>query len=173
MPDPLLALLGDTTAFHDKLAARVGALGIDTRPMSLSHLCVRVGTMDAYRSLRDGLISVGEGYTENDFNGRPVSLIELRDKPRLGGKVFALVELPAPRAAHEYADGLEHVGWVVAGPFGDFFDNHRAVLSGIKDRGEDFQPAFISFDDGATAKFYPKPLREVVEAEGGVFRAVG
>ena len=171
-PHRLSDVIGDYAAFHGRVLSQARAAGIDATDMAISHLCYRVETDDGYRSTLDALRRHAAEVTENDFNGRPVALIALRHPPLLGSHPFAIVELPAPRAAHTYPTGLEHVGFVVPGDFSGFIEEHREALSGIKDRGADFKPAFLTFADGSTAKFYPRPLRDVVESEGGVFEPV-
>ena len=172
MPPRLSDIIGDYVTFHDRVLRQACAAGLDATGMAISHLCYRVQTDDGYRDTLAALRDHASELTENDFNGRPVALIALRDPPLLGAHPFTIVELPAPRAAHTYPTGLEHVGFVVPGDFARFIERHSAALSGIKDRGADFKPAFRTFADGSTAKFYPRPLRDVVESEGGVFKPV-
>jgi len=48
----------------------------------------------------------------------------------------------------------------------EFIKAHNAVLTGVKEHGEHCQPAFITFDNDKTAKFYNISLREIVLLQG-------
>ena len=40
------------------------------------------------------------------------------------------------------------------------------MLTGVKDHGEHCQPAFVTFDNEKTAKFYDISLNEIVTLQG-------
>jgi predicted metalloenzyme YecM len=156
--------------FVASLQEHLAACGIDVSAMPISHVCWRVVTLDGYHEMRHALLPSCSEAAEGIFNGRPISMLWLREDLAAGAGT-PLIELPAPRAAHVYPDGLEHVGFV-AGDIEAFFARHAATLDGIKDRGSDVQAPFLTFPDGATAKFYRRPLREIVERDGWRFAPV-
>ena len=77
-----------------------------------------------------------------------------------------MIELPAPRCAHMYPSGFESIGVIVGNKLPQFINQHHHVLTGIKDHGEHCQPAFITFDNQKTSKFYDISLREIVILQG-------
>jgi hypothetical protein len=77
-----------------------------------------------------------------------------------------MIELPAPRRAHMYPNGLESIGVVVGKELPNFIEKHKSVLTGVKDHGIHCQPAFITFENERTAKFYDNSLRKIVILQG-------
>ena len=77
-----------------------------------------------------------------------------------------MIELPAPRSAHMYPSGLESIGVVVGKELSNFIEKHKTVLTGVKDHGIHCQPAFITFENDKTSKFYDISLREIVLLQG-------
>lgn len=159
-------------AFVESVVAHLAARGIDAAAMPISHVCFRVTTLEEYHEALAALRPWCRAVAEGPFNGRPISMLLLREPVRAGGQAVELIELPAPRAAHVYPLGLEHVGFVTGGDTLAFHDRHAAALDGVKDRGLEVQVPFVTFPDGATAKFYARPLREIVERDGWRFAPV-
>ncbi|CEG57281.1 hypothetical protein [Legionella fallonii] len=65
-----------------------------------------------------------------------------------------------------YPSGLESIGVVVGEELPAFIQKHKLVLTGVKDHGEHCQPAFVTFDNDKTTKFYDISLREIVILQG-------
>jgi len=80
-----------------------------------------------------------------------------------------LIELPAPREAHTYPTGLEHLGINVGEKLPEFKEKYKDVITGVKDRRPYCYPAFITFENGTSAKFYERSLREVILLQGWKF----
>jgi predicted metalloenzyme YecM len=167
-------VLGDCRGFFSMICDRLAGLSIDVIRTPVSHLCYRVATLGEYAPIRDRLMASGHSYVEREFNGRPITLLMLRQPLTLSREAtVSLIELPAPKPSHAYPTGLEHVGFVVGADLPAFRARHAHVLTGEKDRGPHCQPPFITFDNGKTAKFYDRPLAEVVQLEGWRFTPVG
>jgi predicted metalloenzyme YecM len=158
-------------AFVASLLEALAAHGIDASAMPLSHVCWRVETLGEYHAMRTQVLPFCAAVAEDTFNGRPISMLSLRQPVAAGGGTVDLIELPAPREAHVYRSGWEHVGFV-AGDVEAFHARHAGVLTGIKDRGTDVQAPFITVPEVGTVKFYRRPLREIVERDGWRFEAV-
>lgn len=160
-------LIGDYQAFFSDLLYRLKKAGIQMRPQPLSHLLYRVETLHEYENLRDQLLVFCGEFVETQFNGRAVSILILKEPLILAdGFTVSMIELPAPRSAHRYPSGLESIGVVVGKALPSFIQEHKAALNGVKDHGEHCQPAFITFDNEKTAKFYDLSLREIVLRQG-------
>ena len=160
-------LIGDYEAFFSDLLLRMKQVGIQITGMPMSHLLYRTETVPEYIALRDALKKQCSEFVETQFNGRAVSILILRDSLKLKkGFTVSMIELPAPRAVHMYPSGLESIGVVVGEALPMFIQQYQSVLTGVKDHGEHCQPAFITFENDKTSKFYDISLREIVKLQG-------
>jgi predicted metalloenzyme YecM len=160
-------LIGDYQAFFSDLLYRMKEVGIHITGMPMSHLLYRTVTVPEYIKLRDELKKHCSEFVETQFNGRAVSIIILSEPLLLeGGFTVTMIELPAPRSAHMYPSGLESIGVTVGDKLPEFIKQYEHVLTGVKDHGEHCQPAFITFNNDKTAKFYNISLREIVLSQG-------
>lgn len=160
-------LIGDYQAFFSDLLHRMIKAGIDISGMPLSHLLYRTVTIPGYIRLRDELKKHCNEFVETQFNDRAVSILILKEPLLLeDGFTVTMIELPAPRPVHMYPSGLESIGITVGDNLPKFIESHNHVLTGVKDHGEHCQPAFITFDNDKTAKFYSISLREIVLLQG-------
>lgn len=163
----LKALIGDYEKFFSILLRNLKSVGIDMSGMPMSHLLYRTSTLSEYEDLRDKLLKFCAEFVETQFNGRAVSILILK-KPLVleDGFTVSMIELPAPRLAHMYPSGLESIGVVVGKELPAFIRKYKSVITGIKDHGIHCQPAFVTFDNDLTAKFYDISLREIVILQG-------
>lgn len=163
-------IIGDYQAFFSDLLYRQKKASINITGMSMSHLLYRTTTILEYEELRDQLKFFCSKFVETQFNGRSVSVLVLKEPLVLeDGFLVSVIELPAPRPVHMYPSGLESTGVVVGKKLSQFIKQHKEVLTGIKDHGQYCQPAFITFDNKKTAKFYDIPLTEIVVLQGWKF----
>ncbi len=167
-------ILGNYQTFFSDLLHRQKNIGIDIDGMPISHLLYRVTTMPEYEELRDQLKLFCSEFVETQFNDRAVSILVLKQELILeDGFKVSVIELPAPRAAHMYPSGLESIGVVVGKKLKEFITQHKNVLTGIKDHGQYCQPAFVTFDNNKTSKFYDIPLIEIVALQGWQLKNLG
>lgn len=159
--------IGDYQIFFSDLLHRQKKIGIDIHGMPLSHLLYRVTTIPEYKALRDQFKLFCSEFVETQFNGRAVSILVLKEALILeDGFTASVIELPAPRSAHMYPSGLESIGVVVGNKLPEFIKQYNDVITGIKDHGQYCQPAFITFDNHKTSKFYDISLKEIVALQG-------
>jgi len=163
-------LIGDYKIFFSYLYKHLTEIDIPIEGFALSHLNYRVATMHEYETTRERLKDFSKEFVETQFNGRAVSVFILKE-PLVLAKGFAvpLIELPAPREAHTYPTGLEHLGINVGDKLPEFKEKYKDIITGVKDRRPYCYPAFITFENGITAKFYERSLREVVLLQGWKF----
>lgn len=165
--DKIEQIIGNYKAFFSDLLYRMKKLGIDISGMPMSHLLYRTTTLPEYENLRNELKKYCSEFVETQFNGRAVSILILAKPLQLeGGFTVSMIELPAPRAVHTYPSGLESIGVVVGKSLPNFIEKYRDVLTGVKDHGVHCQPAFVTFENDKTAKFYDISLREIVILQG-------
>jgi predicted metalloenzyme YecM len=170
MTDPIADIIGDYRAFaaqqHDRLLAR----GIDISPYELGHLAYRVPEWDQYLHVRTLLERHASANVEGYWNGRPMSMIVPAEPMEvLDGKVIPLIELIPPVHQRVYKMGMEHIGVVVGQEADAFSRRHRAALTGQQFQNEWNEPYYILFEDFTHVKFHQRPLRAVVELQGGRF----
>jgi predicted metalloenzyme YecM len=172
MTDPIAEIIGDYRAFAAQQRDRLATRGIDVGPFEMSHLAVRVPEWDVYVHLRTRLERHAVANRENVWNGRPISLIILRESLEvLDGKAIPMIELIPPVHQRVYKMGMEHLGFVVGEDFDAFIATHKPVLTGQQFQGPTStpDPVYILFEDFTHVKFYRRSLRESVEVDGGRF----
>jgi uncharacterized protein len=107
-------IIGDYTSFLDEILARTEAEGFDLNDFSqLDHMCYRTTSLENYANKKDQLTKVARLLTETQVNGRPISTFRLNEPVLHGRWRVDAVELPAPKAGSEHAEGLEHVEFVL------------------------------------------------------------
>lgn len=163
-------ILGDYRAFFADLKARLAAVGIEIRGRRLSHLAFRTATRAEYLDVRERLRPLCSGEVENVWNGRPIGkLLLARPLEVAAGFFVPLIELIPPEHRQPFPMGLEHLGVVIGEDFDAFCEQHHAVLTGWQDQGPYCQPAYVTFGNGRSVKFYRHSLKDVVEMEGRPF----
>lgn len=160
-------IIGDYQGFFSDLLTRMRKSEIHIHGMPLSHLLYRTTTSPEYEELRDELKTACSEFVETQFNGRAVSILILKNPLLLeDGFTVSMIELPAPRAVHTYPSGLESIGVIVGKTLPEFIQKYSHVLTGVKEHGQHCQPAFITFDNEKTSKFYDISLKEIVTLQG-------
>lgn len=167
MSNSIQELIGDYKLFFSDLLNRLENIGITIKDTPISHLTYRVETIDEYTRLMEQLKIFCGQFVETQFNGRAVSIFVLKKPLDLDNNfVTSVIELPAPRLVHMYPTGLESVGLLLGEKLPGFIEKNKLKLTGIKDHGIYCQPAFITFENEKTAKFYDISLEEIIYLQG-------
>jgi len=172
MADPIADIIGDYRGFVAQQRDRLFGRGIDITPYALSHLAFRVPEWDQYVHVRTLLERHAVANRENVWNGRPISIIVLKEPLEvLDGKAVPDIELIPPVHQRVYRMGLEHLGVVVGDTFDAFGERHKPVLTGQQFQGptSNPDPVYILFEDFTHVKFYRASLRAAIESQGGRF----
>jgi predicted metalloenzyme YecM len=173
MRDPVGDIIGDYRTFVAQQRDRLLLRGIDISPYELGHLAFRVPEWDQYVHVRTLLERHAAANMENVWNGRPMSLILLEQPLQvLGRKTIPLIELIPPVHQRVYKMGMEHFGVVVGEELDAFSRRHREALTGQQFQNKWNEPVYILFEDFTHVKFHQRPLREVVELQGGMFDGI-
>lgn len=162
-------LIGDYVAFFGALNGRLRGLGIDISDRELSHVCVRTESYTHYLRVRDALETFCRSNIENVWNGRPMSIMQLKSPLQLD-PLFSVgvIELIPPPHRRVYKMGLEHLGVVVGPAVDDFSRKHRNALTGQQFQSEECEPYYVTFyDDFTSVKFYREPLLRICESQHG------
>ena len=173
MADPVGDIIGDYRAFTAQQRDRLLARGIDIAPYELGHLAVRVPEWDQYLHLRTLLERHSTANVEGVWNGRPMSMLLLAEPLEvLDGQQIPLIELIPPVHQRVYKMGTEHFGVVVGEDVDAFSREHREVLTGQQFQNRWNEPYYVLFEDFTHVKFHGRPLREVIELQGGAFDGI-
>ena len=170
MNDPIADIIGDYRAFAAQQRDRLQVRGIDIEPYEIGHLAFRVPEWDQYIHVRTLLERHATANLEGFWNGRPMSMIiPAMPLEVLDGKEIPLIELIPPVHQRVYKMGMEHIGFVVGPEAEAFSRRHRRALTGQQFQNEWNEPYYVLFEDFTHVKFHQRPLREVVELQGGRF----
>ena len=160
-------IIGDYNNFFSDLLHRTEKRGIDIEGMPIVQLLYRTATLPEYESIRERLKPFCKEFVETLFNGRAVAILILKAPLELEkGFSVSVIELPAPRSVHMYPSGLESVGIFVDSQLPEFKHRYKEKLTGVKEHGKHCQPAFITFDNEKTIKFYDHTLEEIILLQG-------
>lgn len=160
-------LIGNYQEFFADLSARLKTVGISLTGLPISHLLYRVATLPEYTQLRDQLLPLCSEFVETQFNDRAISILILKEPLIIGdGFSVSTLELPAPRPAQRYPNGLESVGIIIGDNLNEFNQHYKHILTGIKEHGEHNKPSFITFENKKTVKFHAMSLKEMVLGQG-------
>lgn len=163
-------IIGDYRSFFADLRKRLKAIGVDITDCAMSHLAFRTATVPEYEEVQEQLRKFCIADVENVWNGRPIDKLLLREPLTLDRDTeVSLIELIPTPHQRDYPMGLEHLGVVIGETFEEFVKDHDAVLTGRQDQGPFCQPAYITFENNRSVKFYRYSLKDVVEKEGRPF----
>jgi predicted metalloenzyme YecM len=171
--DPVEDVIGDYRSFVALQRSRLDSRGIDIGPYEFSHLAFRVPEWDQYVHVRTLLERYSDANVEGVWNGRPMSMLLLKTPLKVadGGQI-PLIELIPPVHQRIYKMGMEHFGVVVGEEADEFSRRHREALTGQQFQNRWNEPYYILFEDFTHVKFHQRPLREVIELQGGRFDGV-
>jgi len=173
MVDGVEDVIGDYRAFIALQRSRLRARGIDIAPYEFSHLAFRVTEWDQYVHVRTLLERYSDANMEGVWNGRPMSMLLLKSPLKVEGRGgIPLIELIPPVHQRVYKMGMEHFGVVVGEEAEEFSRRHRDALTGQQFQNRWNEPYYILFEDFTHVKFHQRPLRTVVELQGGTFDGI-
>lgn len=110
----LKEIIGDYPAFLDAILTKVVDDGFDLSDfVQIDHMCYRTVSSENYAQKKGELEAVAELLGETMVNGRPISTFRLNEPVLHRPWRIDAIELPAPKAGVEHAEGLEHVEFVL------------------------------------------------------------
>ncbi|WP_413944420.1 VOC family protein [Bdellovibrio sp. HCB-162] len=163
---PIQNVIGDYTAFLDRIFANIQNAGIDVASFEMDHACYRVSNLQQYEIKKAALLQFGDLLTEANVNGRPIATFKLHQALKYKNRDLFLIELPAPKKGKDVADGLEHVEFVVGELIPDIMKKHPGLLWNTSGLEKTLNPELeLKFNDGLAIKFHPESLSEVIRKE--------
>jgi len=162
-------IIGDYQAFFSLQRARLKDLDIDISGRELSHLAFRTETYENYLTVRDEIERHCAANIENVWNGRPISIMQLKEPLNLGSDFeVGVIELIPPVHRRVYKMGMEHIGVVIGDSVDEFSRKHRSALTGQQFQSEECEPYYVTFfEDFTMVKFYRESLRAICESQHG------
>lgn len=122
----LQEVIGDYPTFLDAILTRVVDDGFDLADfIQIDHMCYRTVSQENYIQKKQELESVATLLGETMINGRPISTFRLSQPVMHSPWRIDAVELPAPKAGAEHAEGLEHVEFVLYDDIPTFLKKYK------------------------------------------------
>ncbi len=102
-------------SFETKLLRALNDLGIVDicQGLAIDHACIRFSTNSQVDSLRQELKDLGQELSSAQVNGREIVIIQLHEALKIAHWQVRGLELPYPKKKHNFADGWEHVEFVL------------------------------------------------------------
>ena len=166
---PMKDIIGDYPAFFSLQRARLNDLHIDISGCEISHLAYRTNTYDDYLRTREEIEQHCTSNIENVWNGRPISIMQLKEPLVLSSDFeVRVIELIPPIHRRVYKMGMEHFGIVIGESVDDFSRKHRSALTGQQFQSEECEPYYVTFfEDFTMVKFYSNSLLAICESQHG------
>lgn len=110
----LQEVIGDYSSFLDNILSKVVDDGFDLADfVQIDHMCYRTTSAENYAQKKKELEAVAKLLGETLINSRPISTFRLNEPVIHSPWRIDAIELPAPKAGAEHAEGLEHVEFVL------------------------------------------------------------
>lgn len=160
-------IIGDYQAFFSLQRVRLDDLHIDISGCEMSHLAYRTKTYEDYLRTREEIERHCTSNIENVWNGRPISIMQLKEPLILSSDLeVRVIELIPPIHRRVYKMGMEHFGIVIGDSVDEFSRKHRPALTGQQFQSEECEPYYITFfEDFTMVKFYRSSLLDICESQ--------
>jgi len=101
--------------FEAGLRRGINDLGIMDicKNLSIDHVCIRFSNSNQVDALRKELQDFGQEISCAEVNGRQIVIIQLHEPIQIAHWQVQGLELPYPKKTHRFADGWEHVEFVL------------------------------------------------------------
>ncbi|MCB9287065.1 MAG: VOC family protein [Lewinellaceae bacterium] len=159
---PIYGLLGDPTAFLDRLFAALKEKNIEVSIYELDHLCYRVESRERYEELKGALSGLGDLLSEKEIGGRPIAAFRLKEPIIYKNRRIWCLELPAPKEGSPYPEGYEHAEFVIKQCFPDFIGQHQGTDFDTKALSKHINPEVRLQFKGFSVKFHRQSLEYVI-----------
>lgn len=159
----LTTLLGDPFPFLSRVFQSLVLDNMDVTSFELDHICYRVATVERYVALKTALAALGTLLTESNINGRPIATFKLETPIIFESRSIYLLELPAPKASSPYAEGYEHVEFVIPSSLESFIQAHPDITFDTSAMHKPVNPDVSIAYDRFRVKFHTHPLEYVIQ----------
>jgi uncharacterized protein len=163
----LQEVVGDYQGFLATMLAEVKKAGFDLNDfVQMDHMCYRVTDMETYARKKEELQTVGTLLVETMINGRPIASYRLHEPVKIDSWRVDTIELPAPKDGSDFAEGLEHVEFVLYEDLPTFLQKHSGKTFNLQaaDRGVNPEVGF-KLSNGYGVKFHIVSLPAAIYLE--------
>ena len=150
-------------SFLEKAFSILDKHKIEVSSFDLDHICWRVDSIFEFKKMESTLLQFGTLFHKSIHNGRPISLIQLLQPIIYEGRKISIIELPAPKEGKSYANGFEHLEFVVASNFPKLHSNYPDLQWDTSNINKAINPDVKLKFENLTVKFHPYSLAHVVK----------
>lgn len=156
------SVIGDYKSFLDKVFGNLKTAGFDNDEFQeLDHIAYRVENLEAYAEIKQKLIDFSKAYSDEDFNGRPVLVCQLKTPLVYNEFKIEGIEVLAPRENNKFKDGLEHAEFVVKNTLENILEKHKNIKFNLSAYSREINPELIIDFGDCAVKFHKQSLLEV------------
>lgn len=159
-------IIGNHEEFLDDILARTEAEGMEFTDFSqIDHMCYRTTSLQNYTEKKTELSEVARLLGETTINGRPISTFRLHEPVHHGTWRIDAIELPAPKDGSAYAEGLEHIEFVLYDDIPTFLKKYEGKPFELRAADRGINPEIGLSLGELTVKFHLLNLPTVVYLE--------
>lgn len=156
-------ILGPVTSFLEQIFQHLKEDQIEVDTFELDHICYRVETKERYVKLKQQLSGYGELLTESIVGGRPIATFKLYQPYQFQNRKIYCLELPSPKEGSPYAEGFEHVEFVIEESFEDFMSKYAHLPFKTKGMQKAVNPEISRKYSNSSVKFHHHPIEYVIK----------
>lgn len=158
----LFQLLPEPFDFLDQLFIQLDDSAIEVSGFELDHICYRVETEDRYQLFKRALKDFGSVISEQIISGRPILIFKLFQPIIYKSREIHCLELPAPKPESPYAEGWEHIEFVIEGTLEAFLESYPQVSFDQKGLTKKVNADLRIQFPGCSVKFHEHSLEYVI-----------
>ena len=160
---PIEKILPGLKPFLDKIFLELFIRALHVQGFEMDHICYRVETDERYEILKHELTTIGELIQESEINGRMIAVIKLFKPIRHESRDIYLIELPAPKKGSFYAEGFEHVEFVIDSNLQHFVQAFEHIDFDLTGMGKRVNPEVRLPLGAISVKFHENDLEYVIK----------
>lgn len=159
-------IIGQYESFVDSINKGLDRAGVSRDELAMcDHVCYRVETDVQYSEMKQKLAQTALSLGETEVAGRMIATYEFDQPLEAGDWKIPYLELPQPKEASPYPEGLEHAEFVVIGSLARFQARHADLPFKTTALGRTLNPELGLKRPGLSVKFHMAPLGAVIGIE--------
>ena len=168
----------DLPEFEKKLQSMAKELSLSLTDYQIDHISVRCHHLATALRWHNGLIQCANLISDNQINGRPIRLYELRQAIQVAGQNIFIIELPFPKGKIYPQESWEHIEMVIDVLPSALEETARKLLPDLLPQGFSIKvsqpkgqqerlsnPTLAVTNGIITLKYHPFSLKNIIESE--------
>ncbi len=135
---------------------------VDVSCLLMDHICYRVESEDRYQELKNQLSEENQLLAETLINNRPIATFLLSIPFIFKNRRINCLELPSPKPVSPYAEGFEHVEFVINSQFSTFMEKYHQLQFDTKGMNKSINADIRLSLASGSVKFHHHPLEHVI-----------